>query len=59
MTDAARMARWNDEDLYLLLRDGGKAMGLSATMPGWSRLATDQEIRDMAAFVRTLVAEQP
>jgi len=56
LTDAVRMRRYADEDLYRLLRDGGEAVGLSSRMPGWSKLATDQEIRDLAAFVRTLAS---
>ncbi len=59
LTDGARMARWSDRRLYELLRDGGPAMGLSPRMIAWGKLATDQELRDMAAFVRTLAPAPP
>ncbi len=57
LTDGDRMARWGDEQLYLLIRDGGEAAGLSSGMPAWGKLVSDQEVRDLAAFVRTLAVE--
>jgi len=55
LTDPKVMSRWSDEELYRIVRDGGAAVGLSPRMIGWGKIASDQEIRDMAAFVRTLV----
>jgi len=57
LTDGERMARWSDEELYRLIRDGGEAAGLSAQMPAWGKLLSDPEVRDVAAFVRALAAE--
>ena len=48
------LARRSDWELYVVTRDGGKALGLSTVMFGWSKLISDQEIRDAAAYVRTL-----
>lgn len=61
LTDPEVMSRWSDEELYRIVRDGGPAAGLSPRMIGWGKIASDQEIRDMAAFVRTLArpAEDP
>jgi mono/diheme cytochrome c family protein len=44
----------SDWEVYVVIRDGGPALGLSKQMLGWSKLLTDQEIRDTAAFVRSL-----
>lgn len=53
-TDKALMAKRSDWEVYLAIRDGGKAVGLSPTMFGWKGLISDQEIRDAAAYVRSL-----
>lgn len=51
-TDAARMAKRSDWEVYLAIRDGGAALGLSPRMIPWRKVLTDQEIRDAAARVR-------
>ena len=56
LTDARRMARYSDYDIYRLIRDGGPALGLSSKMIAWGRLASDQDLRDLAAHARTLAA---
>jgi cytochrome c oxidase cbb3-type subunit III len=48
------LARRSDWEIYLVIRDGGKAIGLSSKMAGWSKVLKDQEIRDAAAYVRSL-----
>lgn len=53
-TDRERMAGVSDWELYLVIRDGGPAAGLSSKMFGWGKLISDQEIRNAAAFVRSL-----
>lgn len=53
-TDGALMAKRSDWEIYLAVRDGGPAIGLSPKMFGWSKLLNDQQIRDVAAFVRSL-----
>jgi mono/diheme cytochrome c family protein len=32
---------------------GGEAVGRSLVMPAWGDLLTDQEIRDLVAWIRT------
>lgn len=44
----------SDWELYVVIRDGGPALGLSKQMLGWSKMLSDQEIRDTAAYVRSL-----
>jgi len=48
------LARRSDWDLYRVVRDGGQAIGLSSKMAGWSKVLKDQELRDVAAYVRSL-----
>jgi high-affinity iron transporter len=51
------LARRSDWELYVVTRDGGQVLGLSAAMFGWDKLIPDQEIRDAAAYVRSLARE--
>jgi mono/diheme cytochrome c family protein len=54
LTDAASVGKLSDWDLYRVIRDGGPALGLAATMQGFKPLLPDPEMRDVAAFVRSL-----
>lgn len=53
-TNGQIMATITDRELYLAVRDGGPAVGKSAQMLGFSGILSEQEIRDVAAFVRSL-----
>jgi mono/diheme cytochrome c family protein len=57
-TDAARMAKLTDEDLYLVVKEGGAAQGKSALMVAWKASLTDQQIRDVVAYVRSFAAKK-
>lgn len=52
-TDAEYMASLSDAFLYLAICRGGEAVGRSIVMPGWGDVMTDQEIKDLVAWVRT------
>jgi mono/diheme cytochrome c family protein len=52
-TDAEYMNTLSDLFLYLAICKGGEAVGRSLVMPGWGDFFTDQEIRDMVAWIRT------
>ena len=52
-TDVGYMQKLNDQFLYLAICKGGEAIGKSLVMPGWGDLLTDQEIRDLIAWIRT------
>lgn len=54
LTDAARMTKLSDWDLYRVIRDGGPAVGLSETMQAFKPLLPDSDLRNVAAFVRLL-----
>jgi cytochrome c oxidase cbb3-type subunit III len=53
-TNGGLMSQRSDWEVYAAVRDGGKAVGLSPKMFAWNRLLTDQEIRDVSAYVRSL-----
>lgn len=53
------LAKRSDWEIYLVVRDGGQVIGLSPKMFGWSKALSDQEIRDMSAFVRSLAPAPP
>jgi len=55
-TDAEYMEALSDLFLYLAICKGGDAVGRSLVMPGWGDFFTDQEIRDLVAWVRTFSA---
>ena len=44
----------NDEYLALIVRMGGEKLGRSPKMPPWSEELTDEQIRDVVAFVRSV-----
>lgn len=54
LRDPALMDRRSDWEIFLVIRDGGKARGLSPKMLPWGKILSDDQIRDLAAFVRTL-----
>jgi mono/diheme cytochrome c family protein len=55
-TDAEYMETLSDLFLYLAICKGGDAVGRSLVMPGWGDFFTDQEIRDLVAWIRTFSA---
>ncbi len=48
------LAKRSDWELYLVVRDGGPAIGLSPKMLPWGKVMTDQQLRDAVAYVRSL-----
>jgi high-affinity iron transporter len=58
LTNAARMAKRSDWDLYRIIRDGGQVAGLSPSMAGFQPLLSDADLRSVTAFVRSL-AKRP
>lgn len=51
-TDAARMGQRSDWQIYLGIKEGGSAVGLSEQMTAWKDSLTDREMRDVAAYIR-------
>jgi mono/diheme cytochrome c family protein len=54
LTDGRLLNPLTDEMLTTIVRDGAAAVGLAPQMPGFGRLLSDREIRDVVAYVRTL-----
>ena len=44
----------NDTYLALIVRTGGEKLGRSPKMPPWGEELTDEQIRDVVAFVRSV-----
>ena len=47
------------EHLFVVLKDGSAAAGLSNAMPGFGSQLDDQDIRNTVAYVQTLAKAQP
>lgn len=43
-----------DGFLFTVIAEGGAAVGKSAYMPAWREALSDQDIKDVIAFIRTL-----
>jgi mono/diheme cytochrome c family protein len=52
-TDVEYMKTLSDLFLYLAICKGGEPVGRSIVMPAWGDFFTDQEIRDLVAYVRS------
>jgi mono/diheme cytochrome c family protein len=52
-TDCTATEKLSDATLFNVIKNGGKANGLSPDMQGWSDGFDDSEIRDLVAYVRT------
>jgi mono/diheme cytochrome c family protein len=48
----------NDAYIALIVRKGGEALGRSQSMPPWGEELTDEQIKDVVAFVRSVNASQ-
>lgn len=53
-TDAKRMRSLSDSDIFKAIKDGGEVVQKSALMPPWGDTLTDEEIRDLVQYLRSL-----
>jgi|JI10StandDraft_1071094.scaffolds.fasta_scaffold22202_4 cytochrome c553 len=53
-TDAAHAATVTDEYILNMIKEGGAANGKSPLMAGWKAALKDDELQNVAAFVRSL-----
>lgn len=51
-TNAEDMAKRSDWELYLGIKEGGAPLGLSDQMTAWEDTLTEQEMRDVAVYIR-------
>jgi mono/diheme cytochrome c family protein len=54
LTDGRLLNPLSDDFLATVVREGAVAVGLAPQMPGFGRLLTEREIRDVVAYIRTL-----
>ena len=59
LADPAYMQSRSAEHLFVVLKDGSAAAGLSNAMPGFGGQLDDQDIRNTVAYVQTLAKAQP
>jgi len=52
-TEGSWQGRVTDEHIALVIKNGGAANGLSATMPAWGAVVNDAEIADLVKKVRS------
>jgi len=54
-----RMSDKNDAYFGLIIRMGGKALGRSEFMPPWGAELTDEQMKDLVAYLRSINARPP
>ncbi len=53
-SDPAYMGRLSDAHIYKVIQKGGAALGMSPLMAPWGGVLSDQQLRDVVAYVRQL-----
>lgn len=53
-TDSKYMKTLSDDQLFKITKMGGAAVGKSPTMPPWGGALSDQDIKNVVAFIRSL-----
>jgi len=57
LSDYEYMKNLTDEELFNAIKYGGASVGKSPSMPAWGSTLSDQEIRDMIFYLRSLSNE--
>ena len=58
-TDRDYMKKRSDWRIYHTIRDGGEAVGLSSAMPSWKDAVPEEQILEVAAFIRRFSDRDP
>jgi cytochrome c oxidase cbb3-type subunit III len=53
-TDENSWNQTDDRQFFAAISNGGQAVGKSVLMPAWGRTLSDQQIRDVIAYLRTV-----
>jgi mono/diheme cytochrome c family protein len=56
LSDAAAMGKVDDPFLFEMIKKGSSQFGRSNAMPAWGMQLTDDEIRALVAYLRTLAS---
>lgn len=51
-TDCKTMAKESDETLSKIIKEGSQSVGRSPMMPAWGGALSDQQIRELVAYIR-------
>ena len=51
-TDREYMKTRSDWRIYMTIREGGEAVGLSSVMPSWKDAVAEEQILEVAAYIR-------
>lgn len=54
LADKELMGKVSDWEVYLVIKEGGAAAGLSPMMTSWKAVLSDEQIHDVATYVRSL-----
>ena len=54
LSDRATMQRFSDQQLFLVISQGGAERGKSNLMPPWGHTLNERQIRYLLAYIRTL-----
>ena len=52
------MAKDSDDVLFKIVKEGGQSVGRSTVMPAWGYSLSDQQIRDLVKFIRSLCKQR-
>ncbi len=53
-TDPKYMKSLSDEEIYKIIKEGGAAVGKAPLMPPWGAALSEQDLRNVVAYIRTL-----
>ena len=53
-TDCKLMAGERDTTLFTIIKRGGAGVGRSTVMPSWGEALSDEQIRELVAYIRSL-----
>lgn len=56
-TDRGEMSARTDEELFKVIKHGGKSINKSVLMPAWGRNLSDDDIRALVAHLRDLCCQ--
>ncbi len=59
LSDATRLMTRTDEFLFDVIKNGGKSVGLSESMPDWGATFNDEAIRNLVQFIRVGLCRCP
>jgi cytochrome c553 len=53
-TDSVKMSARSDDELFKVIKEGGRSIGKSLLMPAWEGVLSDDEIQGLVRYLRKL-----